>query len=54
MMDDASGELVERRLENENGEASAFYRSLPKPVRLVRIFARDRGWDGQLPAVTSL
>lgn len=34
MMDDATGELIERRLEHENGEAHSFYRSLPKPVRV--------------------
>ena len=34
MMDDATGELLERRLEHENGEAQAFYRGLPKPVRV--------------------
>jgi len=34
MMDDATGELVERRLDHENGEAHAFYRGLPKPVRV--------------------
>ena len=34
MMDEATGELIERRLEHENGEAHAFYRSLPKPVRV--------------------
>jgi transposase len=34
MMDDATGEWVERRLEHENGEADRFYRSLPKPVRV--------------------
>lgn len=34
MMDTDTGELVERRLEHENGEAHAFYRSLPKPVRV--------------------
>src|SRR6266478_5518314 len=32
MMDTETGELVERRLEHENGEARAFYASLPKPV----------------------
>lgn len=32
MMDDETGELMERRLEHENGEARAFYASLPKPV----------------------
>jgi len=34
MMDDATGELRERRLEHENGEAEEFYRGLPKPVRV--------------------
>ena len=34
MLDEATGELVERRLEHQNGEAQAFYRSLPKPVRV--------------------
>lgn len=32
MMDKATGELTERRLEHESGEARAFYTSLPKPV----------------------
>jgi hypothetical protein len=34
MMDQATGELTEQRLEHESGEAQAFYRSLPKPVRV--------------------
>jgi transposase len=34
MMDDSTGELVERRLDHENGEAHRFYRSVPKPVRV--------------------
>jgi transposase len=34
MLNDASGELTERRLEHENGEAKTFYRGLPKPVRV--------------------
>jgi len=35
MAEDSTGELLcERRLENENGEAAAFYRSLQKPVRV--------------------
>src|SRR5580658_3910024 len=34
MTDDTTGELVERRLGHENGEAHSFYRSLPKPVRV--------------------
>jgi transposase len=34
MMDQATGELTEQRLEHESGEAQAFYRGLPKPVRV--------------------
>lgn len=34
MLDDGTGEIVERRLEHENGEADRFYRDLPKPVRV--------------------
>ncbi|MFZ0818482.1 MAG: IS110 family transposase [Candidatus Acidiferrales bacterium] len=34
MMNEATGELTERRLEHENGEADAFYRSLLSPVRV--------------------
>jgi transposase len=35
MAEDSTGELLcERRLENENGEAEAFYRSLQQPVRV--------------------
>jgi transposase len=34
MLDEATGELVERRLDHENGEAHSFYRDLPKPVRV--------------------
>ena len=34
MMEEATGELVERRLEHESGEAHTFYRSLPAPVRV--------------------
>jgi transposase len=32
MMDTETGEVVTRRLEHENGEARAFYASLPKPA----------------------
>ena len=39
MAEDSTGELlVERRLDHESGEAQAFYRGLPKPVRVA-------GWD---------
>jgi transposase len=34
MMDDSTGELMERRLEHENGEAHAFYRGLQGAVRV--------------------
>jgi transposase len=34
MMDTATGELVERRLEHENGEALDFYAGLPKAARV--------------------
>jgi transposase len=34
MLDDATGELTERRLEHGTSEADAFYRRLPKPVRV--------------------
>lgn len=34
MLDTETGELVERRLEHENGEAQAFYARLPKPARV--------------------
>ena len=34
MMDEATGELTERRLEHENGEARAFYAGLAKPARV--------------------
>jgi catechol 2,3-dioxygenase-like lactoylglutathione lyase family enzyme len=37
MMDQAAGELVERRLEHESGEAQAFYPSLVKPVRVNQV-----------------
>jgi len=34
MLDDATGEVVERRLDHLNGEAEVFYRGLPRPVRV--------------------
>ena len=34
MLDQATGELTERRLQHENGEAEAFYQSLAQPVRV--------------------
>src|SRR5271165_821777 len=35
MAEDSTGELLlERRLDHQNGEAQAFYRDLPAPVRV--------------------
>ncbi len=34
MMDEETGELVERRLEHANGEARSFYAGSPAPVRV--------------------
>jgi hypothetical protein len=34
MMDEATGELIERRLDHQSGEAQAFYRDLQGPVRV--------------------
>jgi transposase len=34
MLDEATGEVVERRLDHLNKEAEAFYRGLPRPVRV--------------------
>ena len=34
MLDEETGELVERRLEHENGEAHNLYRDLSRPVRV--------------------
>ena len=34
MLDEETGELVERRLEHENGQACTFYASLQGPVRV--------------------
>src|SRR5271169_1700366 len=34
MMDEATGELIEQRLDHESGEAQAFYRDLQGPVRV--------------------
>ncbi len=34
MLEEATGELTERRLHHQNGEAEAFYRNLQGPVRV--------------------
>ena len=36
MLDEATGELSERRLYHQTGEADAFYRSVQGPVRVWR------------------
>src|SRR6202162_899343 len=65
MMDTETGELVERRLEHENGEARDFYAGLPKPVRvgmeatgytqwferLLAEFGHELWWGMRLPFV---
>ena len=50
MLDTATGELVERRLNHENGEASTFYRDLPKPVRVGIEATGPMQWFEQLLA----
>jgi transposase len=34
MLDEETGELIERRLDHQSGEAEAFYRALQGPVRV--------------------
>jgi hypothetical protein len=34
MLNEATGELSERRLDHQTGEAEAFYRNLQEPVRV--------------------
>jgi hypothetical protein len=34
MLDEATGELTQRRLDQQSGEAEVFYRILPGPVRM--------------------
>jgi transposase len=34
MLDPITGEVIERRLEHENGEAKTFYAALPSPARV--------------------
>ena len=37
MLDPTTGEIVERRLEHETGEAEKFYSSLPGPARVAAV-----------------
>jgi hypothetical protein len=34
MLDSTTGEVINRRLEHENGEAKKFYATLPSPARV--------------------
>jgi len=54
MLDTDTGELFERRLQHENGEANTFCRSLAKPVRVgieatgpIHWFERGCSWSAQ-------
>jgi len=44
MLDPATGEVVERRLEHENGEAKMFYATLPSPARVGMEATCDAPW----------
>ena len=44
MLDPATGEIVERRLEHENGEAKRFYATLPSPARVGMEATCDAPW----------
>jgi transposase len=50
MLDDQTGELTERRLEHEGGEAEAFYRGLAAPVRVGIEATGPIQWFQRLPA----
>jgi hypothetical protein len=44
MLDSATGEVVERRLEHESGEAQKFYATLPSPARVGMEATCDAQW----------
>ena len=44
MLDPTTGEVVERRLEHENGEAKMFYATLPSPARVGMEATCDAPW----------
>ncbi len=50
MVDTEMGEVVERRLEHENGEARAFYASLPAPARVGMEATGPTQWFEQMLA----
>ncbi len=44
MLDPATGEVIKRRLEHENGEAQKFYATLPSPARVGMEATCDAQW----------
>ena len=44
MLDPTTGEVIERRLEHENGEAKKFYATLPSPARVGMEATCDAQW----------
>jgi transposase len=44
MLDPTTGEVIERRLEHENGEAQKFYATLPSPARVGMEATCDAPW----------
>src|SRR5258706_7692344 len=50
MLNTETGEVVERRLEHENGEVRRFYAQLPKPVRVGMEATGFTQWFEQLLA----
>jgi transposase len=44
MLDPTTGEVIERRLEHENGEAKKFYATLPSPARVGMEATFDAQW----------
>ena len=53
MLDEETGELVERRLEHESGEARAFYAALSAPVRVGIEATGHRRWFPPSPGCLS-
>jgi transposase len=49
-VDTDTGDLIERRLEHENGEARAFYSSLPRPARIGVEATGNLQWFGRMLA----
>ncbi len=52
MVDTETGKVVERQLENENGERRGFYAGLPAPVRVgIEPTGHTQGFEGMLSEV---